>query len=212
MRFADQLAAMAGHGLSAPTAHAGLLRGDDHREVFATAVSLGIDTVIGPKVDPQRWHDAGDIAQIAAELNAAARVAADLGLRVGYHNHHFELATMVGDRHALEVLVDHLAPEVVLELDTYWAYFGGADVPALLGRLGDRVVALHVKDGDGTLDVTRQVAVGSGTLPIRDILAAAPPTALRVIELDDCSGDLLSAVRDSWTFLTAGATGVVTDQ
>jgi sugar phosphate isomerase/epimerase len=61
------------------------------------------------------------------------------------------------------VLADCLAPEVVLEVDTYWAYAGGADVPALLRRLGDRVVALHVKDGDGSLEVERQVAVGSGT-------------------------------------------------
>src|SRR6476619_5637482 len=103
---------------------------------------------------------------------------------------------MIKDRHGLEVLADLLDPEVVLEVDTYWAYAGGADVPALLGRLGDRVVALHVKDGDGTLDPLAQVAVGSGTLPIWDIIAAAPD-ALRVVELDDSAGDVVDALRDS---------------
>ena len=63
------------------------------------------------------------------------------------------------------MLADRLEPEVVLEVDTYWAYAGGADVPALLARLGDRVVALHIKDGDGSLDPSKQVPVGSGVLP-----------------------------------------------
>ena len=80
---------------------------------------------------------------------------------------------------------------------------GGADVPALLRRLGDRVVAIHVKDGDGSLDPARQVAVGSGTLPIRDIVAAAP-TALCVVELDDTAGDMFEALRASRAFLTDG--------
>ena len=66
---------------------------------------------------------------------------------------------MFDGRHALEVFADQLDPDVMLEVDTYWAYAGGADVPALLGRLGDRVVALHVKDGDGTLNTKAQTAV-----------------------------------------------------
>ena len=125
-------------------------------------------------------------------------------MRVGYHNHHFELESIIDGRHALEVFADHLAPDVVLEVDTYWAYAGGADVPALLRRLGDRVAALHVKDGDGTLDTKAQVAVGSGSLPIPDILAAAPD-ALRVVELDDTDGDRMQAVADSRSFLLAAS-------
>jgi sugar phosphate isomerase/epimerase len=159
--------------------------------------------VIDPYVDPERWQAEVDIAEIADELNAAAGRAESHGLRVGYHNHHFELESRIGGRHALEVLADHLAPEVVLELDTYWAYAGGADVPALLRRLDDRVVALHVKDGDGSLDAKRQVAVGSGTLPIWEILEASSD-ALRVIELDDTEGDMLQAVARSREFLLAG--------
>jgi sugar phosphate isomerase/epimerase len=89
-------------------------------------------------------------------------------------------------------------------VDTYWAYAGGADVPALLKRLGDRVFALHLKDGDGTLDTKKQVAVGSGVVPVRDIIAAAPD-ALRVIELDDSETDVFEAVRASREFLLGEA-------
>jgi sugar phosphate isomerase/epimerase len=186
---------LAAHGLSAPTAHADLLTADPGA-VFEAATALGIGTMIQPWVDPARWQTADEIERIADELNTAADWASTEGLRVGYHNHHFELETRIDGRHALEVFADHLEPDVVLEVDTYWAFAVGADVPALLERLGDRVAAIHVKDGDGTLDPKRQVAAGAGVLPIPEILGAAP-AALRVLELDDTDGDLLEALRDS---------------
>jgi sugar phosphate isomerase/epimerase len=194
--------ALTKHQLSAPTAHVGLLAGDQE-EIFAAAKELGIETVIDPHVPEARWQTEDDVKQIAGEINAAAEKGAAHGLRVGYHNHSHELRSMIGGRHALEVFADHLAPEVVLEVDTYWAYAGGADVVPLLGRLGDRVVALHVKDGDGTLDTKKQVPVGAGALPVWDYLDAAPD-ALRVIELDDSEGDLVDAVRASHDYLVNG--------
>jgi len=200
--FADQLrAGLRSNGLTAPTTHVGLLSGDQD-EICRLAVDLGVQTLIDPYVDPARWESEADVSQIASDLNDAAKTAARYGLTVGYHNHHFELESKISGVHALEVFADRLAPEVVLEVDTYWAYAGGADVPALLTRLGDRVVALHLKDGDGTLDTSKQVAVGSGVLPVREIIAAAPG-ALRVIELDDSKMDLFDAVRDSREFLLA---------
>jgi len=200
--FLEGLRKLGQHGLSAPTTHMGLVNGDLD-QIFAAAQELGIGTVIEPAVRAEHWQDADGIKATADKLNAAAEKAAQHGLKVGYHNHWWEIESSVDGRHGLEVLADHLAPEVVLELDTYWAYAGGADVPALLGRLGSRVVALHVKDGDGSTDNKKQVAVGSGTLPVWDFIDAAPE-ALRVVELDDSEGDLLDAVRDSRAYLTAG--------
>jgi sugar phosphate isomerase/epimerase len=202
VNFADQLrSGLSNNGLTAPTAHVHLV-GEDHAAICELAAELGIETIIEPYVDPTRWQAEADINEVASELNEVATKAADYGLRVGYHNHHFELESKIAGVHALEVLVDRLDPEVVLEVDTYWAYAGGADVPALLSRLGDRVVALHIKDGDGTLDTSKQVPVGSGVVPVWDIIAAAPE-ALRVVELDDSETDLLEAVRASREFLLA---------
>jgi sugar phosphate isomerase/epimerase len=173
--------------------------GFTHVEPYA---QLGIQTIIEPYVDPARWESEADISQIATELNAAAERAAASDLKVGYHNHHFELESKISGVHALEVFADRLAPEVVLEVDTYWAYAGGADVPALLKRLGERVVALHLKDGDGSLDTRKQVPLGSGVVPVWEIVDAAPE-ALRVVELDDSETDLLEAVRAGREFLLA---------
>ena len=205
LNFADELRnGLARNGLTAPTTHMHLVD-EDQDAIFALAAELGIQTVIEPYVDPDRWQSEADVSEIASDLNAAATKAADHGVQVGYHNHHFELESKISGVHALEVLADRLEPGVVLEVDTYWAYAGGADVPALLSRLGDRVVALHIKDGDGTLDTSKQVPVGSGVLPVWDFIAAAPQ-ALRVVELDDSQTDLLEAVRASREFLLSDRT------
>jgi len=194
-RVDEYAEALPAAGLTAPTAHVGLV-GADLDPIFAAAVRLGIGTVIDPHVDEQRWTTREGVLAIAAELGEIARRAADHGLSVGYHNHAFELEHVLDGTTALEVLAEALPPEVVLEVDTYWVAVGGQDVPALLRRLGGRVTALHVKDGPLTKDDREQVAVGAGAMPVAEILAAAPD-ALRVVELDDFDGDVFDAVRDS---------------
>ncbi|WP_369056038.1 sugar phosphate isomerase/epimerase family protein [Kineococcus terrestris] len=210
---AEQLAPLlAKHGLSAPSAHTSLVAGAspvDLDATFAAAAATGTGLVIEPFVDPARWTTAEDVAAVAAELNAAAARAADAGLRVGYHNHWFELENLIGGRTAMEVLADSLDDAVVLEVDTYWAHVGGvADVPALLRRLGTRVAAVHLKDGDGTRDTKNQVALGTGSVDVAGILAAATSpevdVELGVVELDDSSGDLEQAVAAGYAYLTGG--------
>lgn len=61
--------------------------------------------------------------------------------------------------------------------------------------------ALHVKDGDGTLNNKAQVAVGAGSINVNEILKASPGT-LRVVELDDFDGEIFDAVAGSFAYLT----------
>ncbi|HEY5981474.1 MAG TPA: sugar phosphate isomerase/epimerase [Microlunatus sp.] len=202
--FDDLKTGLSAHGLTAPTTHMGLLAADDQDAIFVAAQELGVKTVIVPSSPRTAWQTAEGIAGVAADLNAAAAKASEYGLTVGYHNHEYELTSRIDGRHGLEVLAAQLDPGVVLEVDTYWAYVGGADVPALLERLGERVVALHIKDGDGSLDNKLQVAVGSGSVPVDDYMAAAP-NALFVVELDDSEGDLVEAVGASRAYLVASS-------
>lgn len=194
-------AALQRHGLGAPTTHASVVDADLD-PLFSAADQMGVDVIIDPHTDPSRWRSREGIAGIANSLNDAASRAADHGLKVGYHNHAFELEALIDGRHGLEILAEQLAPEVILEVDTYWAYAGGADVPALLARLGDRVQALHIKDGDGSKDPKKQVAVGSGSLPVWDFVHAAANLQYGVVELDDSEDDRFTAVAESLNYLT----------
>lgn len=197
----DRLAAaLHRNGLTAPSGHAPLLSANQN-DICAAAQSLGMRTVIDPFVDPARWASVTDIAATAAQLNDAATVAAGYGLRVGYHNHWFEVETDFDGRTGLEVLAEHLDPAVVLEVDTYWAAVGGQDPAALLGRLRGRVKLIHLKDGAVDRDPTSQVAVGAGRMNIEAVLKASSAVETVVIELDDSAGDLFAAVEDSRRFL-----------
>ena len=193
------LRGLSDYGLSAPTAHARLI-GADQKAVFAAAAECGIGVVIDPMVKSEHWQDPAGIAATAAALNDAAKVAAEHGVTVGYHNHWWELESQIGGRSALEVFAEHLDPALVLEVDTYWVTAGGADAPALLRGLGDRVRAIHVKDGGLATDASGQVPAGQGRVPVAEVLEAAPQ-ALRVVEFDRYDGDIFEGLAASLAFL-----------
>ena len=194
--------ALVAAGLQAPSGHARLLDAgeQDFERIMRASTTLGMGTLVDPHIDEARWTTREDVEAVARELSALAPRAADHGLVLGYHNHAFEFSNRIDGVSAYEVFADALSDDVVLELDTYWVTVGGDDPVAIIGKYGDKVQFLHVKDGDGSHDDTKQVAVGNGVMPITDIVAAAPD-AQHVVELDDHEGDVFQAVADSYTFL-----------
>lgn len=213
--------ALADAGVTAPSGHASVIDRDDPSVVFDAAARLGMDVVIDPFIPTDRWQTADDAKRIAERVNALAGQARGHGLRFGYHNHQWEFTNTVDGRPVYDLFVEELAPEVVLEVDTFWATVGGADVPAVLRALGDRVVAIHVKDGKVTGDIAtalpstesalvvpdalraafeEQTPAGQGDVDVPAILAAAP-TALRVVEFDSYRGDVFEGVAQSLAWL-----------
>ncbi|WP_290856961.1 sugar phosphate isomerase/epimerase [Hamadaea sp.] len=186
------------HGLTVSSLHGPAL-GPLRPQIAEAAHVLGADTVVVPAIPDADFVTAAGVARSAERLAEAADSLAALGLRLAYHNHHWELANHPGGQAGLELLAALLPAEVALEVDVYWAAVGGADVPALLRDLGDRVRLLHVKDGPATVD-DAMTAVGSGTLAIPEILAASPK-ALRIVELDRCDGDVFDALAESLAYL-----------
>jgi sugar phosphate isomerase/epimerase len=202
--IADELRrALVENSLTAPSGHAPLLS-EDQDVIFAAAQRLGIGTVIEPYVPTERWNTIEGIKATARQLNEAATKGVEYGVRVGYHNHWWEVESVIDGKTAIEQLADHLNPEVVLELDTYWAAVGGQNPVELLGRLGSRVKFIHIKDGPVTSDPASQLAVGAGRMPIWDVLNAARFLEAGVVELDDFHGDMFEAVQASYNYLRAG--------
>jgi sugar phosphate isomerase/epimerase len=112
----------------------------------------------------------------------------------------------------LEVLAGLLDDRVVLEVDLYWVSRGGVDPVALLQRLGDRVIAVHAKDG--TLDPALsayppadQVPAGDGAVPLVEAIAAAPALELAIVEFDHYEGDLWAAIERSRVYLDEKVAG-----
>lgn len=194
-------------GLSAPTAHAFLvdpqLVTHDPSRVFEASQRLGVKTVIDPIAPPPLWRDRDEIAKVADRLNELVPQAAGHGLRIGYHNHGHELASRIDGRHALEYFADLLVPEVLLEVDLYWATVGGAELVPLLNSLGDRVRFVHIKDGAIPGSIEDQVSAGHGDVALDAALDAASAAELAVVEFDAYRGDILQAIAGSRDYLTA---------
>ena len=82
-------------GLFACSVHAAPM-GERRRRVVRAARTLGADTVIIPYLPPPRFADADSGAGACPRLNEAAAGSAGHGLRLGYHNHAFELLPVTG--------------------------------------------------------------------------------------------------------------------
>ncbi|WP_415853268.1 sugar phosphate isomerase/epimerase family protein [Sinomonas sp. G460-2] len=221
-RAEEFAAAFAENGITAPSGHAPLLTADQD-EIFAAANRLGIGIVIDPYIPAEHWRDPEAIQETATRLNAATRKAAEHGVRAGYHNHWWEFTSKVRGTTALEYFAGLLDPEVVLEIDAYWAVVGGEDPLALLERLGDRVVALHIKDGpvhganverlvnaerlipeDYALAAKAQQPAGQGEVGVWGaVIDAATTLEVAVVEFDDYSADIFDGLSASLRYLEA---------
>jgi sugar phosphate isomerase/epimerase len=140
------------------------------------------------------------IKQACALLNEANGVCRANGLTLGYHNHWFEYGKIDG-RYAADLLREGLEPDIILEIDTYWAQTAGADPVQIIKTLGARAPLLHIKDGPCVREEP-MVAVGQGKMNVPAIVRAAEGTAQwLIVELDRCATDMLEAVHKSYSYL-----------
>ena len=227
-RPAEIRAALDAAGLAAPTGHAPLLTDElwtpdgsiptpAPEVVFAAAAEIGIQTVIDPFVAPDRWLTDEGVTDIAERLNALVETAAGFGLSVGYHNHAQEFVASFDGVSAYERFVALTDERVQLELDMFWAVTGGQDLPALVARLGERLTAVHVKDGvvpasnpwapgaaEFGSDALDQRRAGEGEVPLVAALQAGTGIRYAVIEYDKAPGDVFADVAASLAFLKDG--------
>jgi sugar phosphate isomerase/epimerase len=147
------------------------------------------------------------VDRLSEALVAAAELVGRRGLRLGYHNHDLELRPLDG-----VPVIDRIAARVGdaldFQVDIFWVMVGGADSASVIGRLGDRVVSLHLKDG---VDLPSSayadepfvnVPVGSGSVDPAPAIAAATSAEWLVVEFDHVEGAPIDAVRQSAVNLT----------
>lgn len=186
-------------GLVVSSAH--VMAGPDFADRVDTMLSLGCATLVIPYLPPENFIDLDAVKRSADLINEANAVARASGAAVGYHNHWWEFETILDGRSAFTHLYDHLSDDVFVELDTYWTKVGGADPVEVINAFGNRVRLVHVKDGPADVPGSDMVAVGSGEMPVADIVAAATHAEWHVVELDRCDTDMFEAVEASYNFL-----------
>jgi sugar phosphate isomerase/epimerase len=161
---------------------------------------LGSKLIICPFMPEARRKDAAGWKQVAKSLNQIGRACHERGIDFAYHNHSFEYQKFDG-KTGLDILFENSDAHLVkAEIDVYWVKHGGEEPVARINQLGDRVVALHLKDMAAGED--KQFAeVGTGTLDFKSILEAAQKHGVRygAVEQDSTYGkDPLAAIRTSY--------------
>lgn len=176
-------------------------RTNDLHELADTLGELGLKRAMG-------GYGPDDFASMDA-LKRTVDTTANLvealkphGLTLCLHNHWWEYDQVDGviGYHFLQEQV----PDVEFEIDTYWAAnFATRDPAAEVARVAERAPLLHIKDGPQLRDEPH-VAAGAGVMDIPAIIAAADSARLEwaIVELDNCATDMMTAVAESFRYLT----------
>jgi sugar phosphate isomerase/epimerase len=181
---------------------------------------------IGCDIEFYPYNDRDYVKRRAELFNRVGQLCADRGMEFYYHNH-FEEFQEFGDTTVYQLLMDNTDPALVrFEMDTYWAYRGGADPIEWFREYPDRFILIHQKDFptmwhepinlfDGvvardaqiTMDLFDEVVkpqsfaeIGTGQLPIQDIINAAdklPNFRYLLLEQDFAPGAELDSVKIS---------------
>ena len=211
-------AALDKYGLRATSGHTNVpypFDEEEWRTIVANAVTLGQEYVVEPL--PQFaipglvtmtsgapspvWRD------FAATLNRAAAIAAEEGIRVGYHNHNVEFFPLTDNPlgRAYDILLAETDPALVhFEMDLYWVWNAEQDPVEWLNAHPTRFRQFHVKDmdeegnftnpGEGVIDFGRIFKTAQRvrrTVPIREY----------IVERDDAGSDGLVFAEVGYKFL-----------
>jgi len=185
----------------------------DPRDLDAVArAAAGLAELGAPRmiVSGRGFATEADTDALADGLAAAGEIAAEHGLRFGYHNHDEEMTLLPGGGRAIERLAARTDGSVDLQVDIFWVVVGGADPATVVASLGERVVSLHVKDGlrlparayDAEPFVN--VPVGSGLVdpaPAIDAAMAGTSVEWLIVEFDHVAGSAIEAAARSTSYL-----------
>jgi sugar phosphate isomerase/epimerase len=195
-------------GLRCPSLHLpfhGLV--EQPRRYIDIAHVLGASLMVAPYLAPQdRPSDVRGWRKIGDQLAHAARAAAENGLKVAWHNHDFEYASLVDGSRPIDILLEAAGREVGFEIDLAWVKRAGADPLAEIQRYSQRIWAIHVKDTapPGTTAQSGWTVAGAGVLDWKVLWPAFASTRaeLLVVEHDD-PDDWRQVAQDAYDFLIA---------
>lgn len=109
------------------------------------AASIGMKYLINPFLGSLKTAD--EWKKAAEGLNRQGEMAAKAGLKVGYHNHHFEFKKFADGTCPEQILLEGTDPKLVdFELDLYWVVKAGEDPEAWFSKYKERFRLCHIKD------------------------------------------------------------------
>jgi sugar phosphate isomerase/epimerase len=162
-------------GLKASSSHVSLAALREKPDAIVDACrTLGFQHLFMPAVPPEQRDMAADgWRSLGQELGGMAQRFQEHGIRLGYHNHHWELKPKDGNKTALELIFEAAGSSpLAWQVDVAWLARGNVDPKEWISRYRSRITAAHVKDiapAGQNEDQDGWTDVGSGVLDWRDL-------------------------------------------
>ncbi|GAB3754646.1 sugar phosphate isomerase/epimerase family protein [Microlunatus parietis] len=189
-------------------------------KIVADCKALGTERVRIGMMPLPAFASEQTLVEAAHTMDDFAGRLADEGIRLSYHNHHYEFAR-IGERHILD-LIRAEAPRLLFEIDVHWVHRGGMDPVRVINNYAGVADLIHLKDyriglppaeaieglASGNREAWTEYAnnivqfaeVGSGNLDFPGIIEAAKAAgaAHLLIEQDQQYGrDIFDCLADS---------------
>lgn len=158
----------------------------DMDRIIAANKRLGVTYVRDSLIPSICIHNEEGYYKAAEDLNHYGKILKENGLKLYYHNHHFEFEKYHG-KTGFELLVENTDPELVgFEIDVHWIQRAGQDPVKWIKRLAGREDMVHLKDyriyfpdGQPTPEIFHKeqciqfAEIGEGNLDMKAIIEAS---------------------------------------
>lgn len=120
-----------------------------------------------------QWESADQFARDLDMINSAAQICTEHETQLCYHNHDHEFRAIPSSNETMliDALLEGAASDLRFCPDIGWIRKAGADPTEFLGRVRDRLSAVHYKDFATLEPTVDTVPLGTGCVPLKDVTA-----------------------------------------
>jgi sugar phosphate isomerase/epimerase len=205
MAPADFKAYLESLGLTAMSAHMGMVTMENADQLIADAKAAGISYFVIPvppmgmfTFGPEGMGMKGTKEELLAVLKTLGEKCSAAGLKLLYHNHDFEFKPMADGTILADYILENTDPtQVNFQMDLFWVTKAGADPLVYFEKYPGRFKAWHVKDMNAAGEFA---PVGTGSIDFKRILADKEKSGMEyyLVEQDQTFGlDPMEAIKIS---------------
>lgn len=192
-------------GLSAKSAHMGMVNMENADQLIADVKAAGIEYFVIPvppmgmfTFGPNGMGMKGTPEELVGIMNTLGEKCSQAGIKLLYHNHDFEFKTMEDGTVIEDLLLEKCNPEFVnFQMDLFWVTKAEVDPLTYFEKYPGRFIAWHVKDMNAEGNFA---PVGTGTIDFKRILAEKAKSGMEfyLVEQDQTFGlDPMEAIKIS---------------
>ena len=170
---------------------------NDFNKTVEYNLEIGNKYIIIPWIPTEMCNSKESWLKTAEKMNLMTGKLKEQGIKFGYHNHAFEFEKFEGS-YGYDILAKNTSPDMLLEIDTFWVEYAGANVVEYVKKYKDRLDLIHIKDMN---DNKISTEIGNGNMDFISIVKAADETDWFIVEQEEFSIPMEKSIKISCDYL-----------